>query len=320
MTERVTASAVATTENREVLPGDTAAIEKTRRIRNLVAQFCDAVLNDETGFEGRMAINHLRRDPERNRLITFLYAAAKNPDAYFKQGNEASLLRMIEQAKKLADLARTMVGLKNGGDRSLEYLTLEEFRKRNQGSSDYDYWLSFHSVTDERLKEYQNERAEDERYLAAGPIGPGISAAEVLQDPEKFAAFERLMSRYSNGRSPISAREFLEVCQEHDIEPALALAQAICESNIGTAGRAVRTHNIFNVGNTDDGSAQYESSWISGMKTYCRLMRRSYGNTLEECVQRDFCRVRDGARYATSSAYTRNVSAMGRRIQAALQG
>jgi len=133
-----------------------------------------------------------------------------------------------------------------------------------------------------------------------------VTAEEILQDPAKFAAFEGLFLYYSKGKAPISARRFLELCAQYDFDPTLALAQAVQESHIGTQGAAVATNNIFNVGNTDDGSRRYFPSAEAGLVAYLELMTNRYASSAFEFIARDGRNV-NGNRYASDPNYTQRI-------------
>jgi hypothetical protein len=136
-------------------------------------------------------------------------------------------------------------------------------------------------------------------YSAVLPLPEAIEAKTILKNPQKLAAFRALMNRYSNGRPALPAEKFLELCDEYNFDPTLALAQAIQESNIGTQGRAVETHNIFNVGNVNSGANNPQGDFETGMRTYLSLMTRRYGNNAEGCINRSFMRTDGQGAYCT---------------------
>jgi hypothetical protein len=139
----------------------------------------------------------------------------------------------------------------------------------------------------------------DGGYSAVLPLPEAIEAKTILKNPQKLAAFRALMNRYGNGRPALPAEKFLELCDEYNFDPTLALAQAIQESNIGTEGRAVETHNIFNVGNVNSGANNPQGDFETGMRTYLNLMTRRYGNNAEGCINRNFMRTDGQGAYCT---------------------
>lgn len=114
-------------------------------------------------------------------------------------------------------------------------------------------------------------------------------------------------------------------CEQYHVDPRLALAQGILECHFGVnpaASRSRKTHNIFNVGNVDNGSNRYFSSWETGIGAYCLLMAREYcyrneGDTVtpEMMIAHDFTRPR-GGRYATAPSYTKDIAFIVKRIDA----
>lgn len=106
-------------------------------------------------------------------------------------------------------------------------------------------------------------------------------------------------------------------CTQYKVDPRLCLAQGILECHFGcnpAAKRSIKTKNIFNVGNVDDGRNRIFASWELGLAAYCHLMAREYcyrieGETVtaEMMIAHDFVRPR-GGRYATAPTYTTNIA------------
>ena len=106
--------------------------------------------------------------------------------------------------------------------------------------------------------------------------------------------------------SPIPAVRWIELSQELNFPLDFLLTAAKIESHFGTRGRAVKTKNIFNVGNTDGGDYKtvthnefnsFNSSFEAGLIRYAKLIRNCYFFEDEEIslktfIQRDFKAVR----------------------------
>jgi hypothetical protein len=106
--------------------------------------------------------------------------------------------------------------------------------------------------------------------------------------------------------SPIPAVRWIELSQELNFPLDFLLTAAKIESHFGTRGRAVKTKNIFNVGNTDGGDYKpvahnefnsFNSSFEAGLIRYAELIRNCYFFENEEIslktfIQRDFRAVR----------------------------
>ena len=114
-------------------------------------------------------------------------------------------------------------------------------------------------------------------------------------------------------------------CMEYSVDPVMCMAQGIVECHFGCnpkAVRSIKTKNIFNVGNTDDGSNRQMESWEQGIECYCRLMAREYlwrdmntsgWVTMEMMAAHDFMRPK-GGRYATAPDYTKQVTKVAGKI------
>lgn len=131
-------------------------------------------------------------------------------------------------------------------------------------------------------------------------------------DPNDPKSVQAIIDKYSGGKAPLKAEDFIEVSKKYGVPLDLMLAQAIAESNIGTKGRAVKTNNIFNVGNTDDGSNEYQKDWKAGLERYAKLIKDEYATdpnniTTQGILNNDFVRPKRGGRYATAK-YTLQVT------------
>lgn len=118
---------------------------------------------------------------------------------------------------------------------------------------------------------------------------------------------QNIINRYSNGKSPLTANDYIEVSKSTGVPVDLLLAQGIQESNFGTKGRAVRTRNVGNVGNTDDGTATYQNSWKAGLQRQATLLKNEYkvqdSSDIQRLVSNDFVRPVRGGRYASDPNY-----------------
>jgi flagellum-specific peptidoglycan hydrolase FlgJ len=168
----------------------------------------------------------------------------------------------------------------------------------------------------EALASYQNlilNLAENEsNQMKFGGKIPKYAEGGSL-DPTNPQQIQKIIDKYSNGKAPLKAEDFIEVANKYNVPLDLMLAQAIQESNIGTKGRAVRTKNIFNIGNTDDGTANYKGSWKSGLESYAKTISNEYigkGNTAstQDLLSRGMTRVKDGKRYASDKNYVNRLN------------
>ena len=66
-------------------------------------------------------------------------------------------------------------------------------------------------------------------------------------------------------RSPVTGLDVLAASSTYGVPPALILAIMQQDSSFGTAGKAIRTKNPGNVGNTDSGAERIYPSWRDGV-------------------------------------------------------
>ena len=104
-------------------------------------------------------------------------------------------------------------------------------------------------------------------------------------DPVKVQAY---IDKMSGGKSPLNASFFIRISEETQVPIQLILAQAAQESNFGTKGRAVRTKNMFNIGNYTEGdlypaghpkntmNSKFMNSWEKGAYAYANIVKRDY--------------------------------------------
>jgi len=119
-------------------------------------------------------------------------------------------------------------------------------------------------------------------------------------------------------------------CKSYKVDPRLALAQGILEGHFAAAPKASRsrkTRNIYNVGNTDDGSNKYFLNYSDGIRAYCHLMARSYCYraegpivTPEMMIAHDFLRPDGIGRYATAPSYTKDIASIVKKIDKLIGG
>lgn len=142
------------------------------------------------------------------------------------------------------------------------------------------------------------------RYRVRGPLPKGYSAQEILANRKLFKKFEEIINEVTQGEETVPARQLLLLCKNFGVDPTLVLAQGILESRWGTQGAGKATKNIFNVGNTDDGTLRYFSTYAEGLEEYLKLLRNRYHVKAERFIEGRAQR-RDGkGRYATDPDYT----------------
>ena len=141
------------------------------------------------------------------------------------------------------------------------------------------------------------------KYGGTMPKKPNFANGAKL-DPNDPASVQKIIDKYSGGKAPLKAEDFIEVSQKYGVPLDLMLAQAIQESSIGTTGMATRSHNIFNVRNNGNtGRLTDQGSWKQGLENYAKLIRDEYttdGKTVDvgTLLSTDFKRPKKGGFYA----------------------
>ena len=134
-------------------------------------------------------------------------------------------------------------------------------------------------------------------------LGEFLQQGGLINDTAKI---QGIIHKYGRGRSPLTASDYIEVSKSTGIPVELLLAQGIAESNLGTAGRAVRTKNVGNVGNTDSGAEEHRNSWKDGLYRQANLLKKEYKVSGPQDVQRlvsnNFARP-SGGNYASARDY-----------------
>lgn len=74
--------------------------------------------------------------------------------------------------------------------------------------------------------------------------------------------------------SPVRGKDVLDAAEKYDVDPNLVLALMQQDSTFGTKGKAVRTKNPGNVGNTDSGGTQGFASWRDGVFAVARNLSK----------------------------------------------
>lgn len=87
--------------------------------------------------------------------------------------------------------------------------------------------------------------------------------------PEISAAITRVAPN-----SPVTAQDIMTASSTTGVPPGLILAIMQQDSSFGTAGKAVRTKNPGNVGNTDSGATQSFKTWAEGVMAVARNLAK----------------------------------------------
>lgn len=176
----------------------------------------------------------------------------------------------------------------------------------------------------EALASYQNLvlalAGKDENMMKYGgtmPKKPAYLAEGGNLDPKDPASVQKIIDKYSGGKAPLKAEDFIEVSQKYGVPLDLMLAQAIHESSIGTRGMATRSHNIFNIGNNGNtGRLTDQGSWKQGLENYAKLIRDEYTTDRKTVdvgtlLSTDFKRPKKGGLYAEGKGkYTGKLRAL----------
>lgn len=152
-----------------------------------------------------------------------------------------------------------------------------------------------------------------------------MSQAPVALQPDMSideAQIQSFIDAKSGGKSPITAKNVIDVSAKYNVPVELILAQGAMESNFGTKGRAARTNNIFNVGNVTAGDTMKKDSpeqkaasksfdsWIDGLDAYASLISRRYAPDGDWTQLLDNFVNDEGNRYATAPGYEDSLKSM----------
>lgn len=132
----------------------------------------------------------------------------------------------------------------------------------------------------------------------------------LVNDPNKI---QSIINKYGNGKSPFKASDYVEASKTTGVPVELLLAQGILESNLGTKGMAVRTHNVGNVGNNGNtGKTTNHGDWKNGLMNMAKLLKNDYKaqsmNDVQRLISNNFLRPTKGGRYAEESNYGQQVA------------
>ena len=171
----------------------------------------------------------------------------------------------------------------------------------------------------EALASYQNLvlalAGKDENMMKYGGRMQMAEGSRI--DPNDPKSVQAIIDKYSGGKAPLKAEDFIEVSKKYGVPLDLMLAQAIQESAIGTKGMATRSHNIFNIKNNGNtGRLTDQGSWKQGLENYAKLIRDEYttdGKTVDvgTLLSTDFKRPKKGGFYAEEKGeYTGRLRAL----------
>lgn len=202
-------------------------------------------------------------------------------------------------------------------DRIVGHQSIEELLMFDIPRSDLDRRAgSIISRASEKQKVPRRPSEQELRAIVATfPARPEISEIDTNH-------FQQIMERHTYNRAApkVSAREFLDICRRHDLDPTLALAVANIESHVGTNGAVpAETKNICNVGNSSRNkklvAKRTMKSWQHGFEEFAKLVSNDYGKTAESVIANDFRRMKKGGRYGEAENYSIVVAEKVKRIR-----
>lgn len=137
---------------------------------------------------------------------------------------------------------------------------------------------------------------------APQPVGQPVSGPQ----SGSVSSVQQIINKFSGGKSPLTAQDYLNASKATGVPVDALLAQGALESGFGTKGVAVKTKNVGNVGNTDSGATESQSSWYNGLLRQATLLSKEYnyqgGFTADKFIASNFVRPR-GGRYASDPGY-----------------
>jgi hypothetical protein len=100
-----------------------------------------------------------------------------------------------------------------------------------------------------------HEKVVDSAYKTILKI-PTLSAESINDYMKKNSGADKV---------PFSGEDIINVANKYNVDPAAIMAIIQVDSSFGTKGKAVRTKNAGNVGNTDSGASKYFKTWKEGL-------------------------------------------------------
>jgi len=156
------------------------------------------------------------------------------------------------------------------------------------------------------------ENSDNIPYDWTSNTGRKLNSSSFNYDDYRNKIDNYLKEKHPN--APVSGENFAKAAQESFFKTGkiipveLVIAQAELESNFGTSGgRPTITKNIYNVGNTDDGSNNIQKDWQSGINKYYDLLSTKYlVNKKPDDLLHNFVNT-SGNRYASDKNYERKL-------------
>lgn len=137
------------------------------------------------------------------------------------------------------------------------------------------------------------------------------------------SSVDRFIQEKSEGKSNLSGRVVVDMCEKYDVDICFVLAQAQYESHFGSRGAAAKTNHVFNLYAYDQYTTDQlikRGSCVShpddSVEPYLRLLVDNYlpedhdvSSLLKNYVNKN------GQRYASSTEYEARLSSIYRRIR-----
>jgi peptidoglycan hydrolase-like protein with peptidoglycan-binding domain len=141
-----------------------------------------------------------------------------------------------------------------------------------------------------------------------------------LNNPQDYEKYKQICQKFIDHRNSNAQvdGEMMASCAKKYfsrgyVPPELALAQLTLEGGLSKEPnvKPIITKNPFNVGNTDSGKLNYQSSFEDGVCLYYDLMTRSYltGTRKPEDLLKNFVNV-GGNRYASAQDYENDLTSL----------
>jgi len=156
--------------------------------------------------------------------------------------------------------------------------------------------VNISDLTPEELKEAQdagwvsfNSVGGDTKQASNKGIVLGYDINSYATDPTHETKITNIVNKMGNiatsteaqsyintvaSNSPVSGLDVMSASTAYGVPPALILAMMQQDSSFGTKGKAVRTKNPGNVGNTDSGASVFHGSWREGVFAVARNLSK----------------------------------------------
>lgn len=204
---------------------------------------------------------------------------------------EATLKEASDIAKQYLQSSQQSINIENERARAMarQFGLNEDFvgstgTTQSQWTSEMENKL-LQKYTPQQVEQYKKARGfssvgSDTKQATGKEIVAGYDITSYATDPTHGVKVNKIFSQIPQVKtemdvdsyirriapnSPVKGNYVVNASNKYGVDPRLILAIMVQDSTLGTAGKAVRTKNPGNVGNTDSGATKTFASWEQGV-------------------------------------------------------